>query len=124
MKIAIIGTRGIPNNYGGFEQFAEKVSVLLIDKGYEITVYNSSLHPYQGNEWNGVKIIKMYDPENKVGTVGQFIYDLNCILHTRKSNYDIILQLGYTSSSIWNFLFKRKHTIITNMDGIEWKRTK
>ena len=32
-KIAIIGTRGIPNNYGGFEQFAEYLSVGLVDKG-------------------------------------------------------------------------------------------
>ena len=36
MKIAIIGTRGIPNNYGGFEQFAEYVSVFLSKKGHEI----------------------------------------------------------------------------------------
>ena len=124
MKIAIIGTRGIPNNYGGFEQFTEKVSVLLISKGYDVTVYNSSLHPYTLSKWNGVNIVKKYDPENKIGTAGQFLYDLNCILHARKQKYDIILQLGYTSSSIWNFLFKKRDIIITNMDGLEWKRTK
>ncbi len=124
MKIAIIGTRGIPNNYGGFEQFAEKVSVLLLKMGYEITVYNSSLHPYLHDEWNGVKIVRKNDPENKIGTAGQFLYDLNCILHTRSRKYDIILQLGYTSSSVWNFLFRKRDIIITNMDGIEWKRSK
>ena len=39
MKIAIVGTRGIPNRYGGFEQFAEKVSATLSDRGHEVTVY-------------------------------------------------------------------------------------
>jgi hypothetical protein len=34
MKIAILGTRGIPNNYGGFEQFAEYLSVGLVEKGH------------------------------------------------------------------------------------------
>ena len=36
MKIAILGTRGIPNNYGGFEQFAECVSVSLVEKGHQV----------------------------------------------------------------------------------------
>ncbi|WP_240614779.1 DUF1972 domain-containing protein [Polaribacter filamentus] len=59
-----------------------------------------------------------------MGTIGQFVYDLNCILDTRKRNLDIILQLGYTSSSIWSLFFPKKPLIITNMDGLEWKRSK
>jgi hypothetical protein len=47
MKIAIIGTRGIPNNYGGFEQFAEYLSVGLVNKGHEVFVYNSHNHPFK-----------------------------------------------------------------------------
>ena len=39
MKIAILGTKGIPNNYGGFEQFAENISVLLVKSGHQVTVY-------------------------------------------------------------------------------------
>jgi glycosyltransferase involved in cell wall biosynthesis len=62
--------------------------------------------------------------EDKLGSAGQFIYDLNCILDSRKRNYDIILQLGYTSSSIWTFLFPKSAILITNMDGLEWKRSK
>ncbi len=125
MKIAIIGTRGIPNHYGGFEQFAEYLSQGLVEKGHAVTVYNSHKHPYQEPEWNGVQIIHRNDPEHKYGTIGQFIYDLNCIKDTRKREYDIILQLGYTSSSIWGWLLPRKKSIVTtNMDGLEWKRTK
>ena len=125
ISIAIIGTRGIPNNYGGFEQFAEYLSVGLVQRGCKVTVYNSHSHPFQDKTWNGVDIVHCNDPENKYGTIGQFIYDFNCILDTRRKSYDIILQLGYTSSSIWwRLLPKRKTIITTNMDGLEWKRTK
>lgn len=124
MKIAIIGTRGIPNHYGGFEQFAEYLSLGLVKRGHEVWVYNSHLHPYQKNEWKGVNIVHCKDMEDKMGTAGQFIYDLNCILDSRKKEFDILLQLGYTSSSIWGSLLPKKPIVITNMDGLEWMRSK
>jgi glycosyltransferase involved in cell wall biosynthesis len=124
MKIAILGTRGIPNYYGGFEQFAEFFSVYLVEKGHEVYCYNSHNHKFQENNFKGVNIIHCNDPEHKMGTFGQFIYDYNCILDSRKRNFDIILQLGYTSNSVWFFLLPKKPIIITNMDGIEWKRSK
>lgn len=124
MKVAIIGTRGIPNHYGGFEQFAQFLSEGLVKKGHEVVVYNSHNHPYREKNWHGVQIIHKYDPEFRIGTAGQFLYDLNCILDTRKRNFDVILNLGYTSSSVWSRLFPRKPVLITNMDGLEWKRTK
>lgn len=124
MKIAILGTRGVPNFYGGFEQFADFFSVYLAQKGHEVYVYNSHNHPYQEKTYKGVNILHQFDPEYKIGTAGQFIYDLNCILDLRKRNFDIILQLGYTSSSVWCRLLPKKPIVITNMDGLEWKRTK
>jgi glycosyltransferase involved in cell wall biosynthesis len=124
MKIAILGTRGVPNYYGGFEQFAEFFSVYLVQQGHEVYCYNSHNHPFQEKSFHGVNIIHKFDPEFKYGTFGQFIYDYNCIIDSRKRDFDIILQLGYTSNSIWCFLLPRKSIIITNMDGLEWKRTK
>ena len=124
MKIAILGTRGIPNNYGGFEQLAEYLSLGLVEKGHEVYVYSSSKHEYQESTWKGVHILHQADPEKKIGTVGQFIYDFNCILDSRKRKFDCILNLGYTSSSVWMRLFPKRTRIITNMDGLEWKRTK
>jgi glycosyltransferase involved in cell wall biosynthesis len=124
MRIGIIGTRGIPNYYGGFEQFAEYLSAGLVKKGHQVVVYNSSDHPYQKSEWNGVSIQHCKDWEGKIGTAGQFFYDLNCILNSRKQNFDILLQLGYTSSSVWKNLLPKHAIVITNMDGLEWKRSK
>lgn len=124
MKVAILGTRGIPNHYGGFEQFAEFFSVFLASRGHEVYAYCSANHPYKENEFKGVRLIHCTDPEDRIGTAGQFLYDLNCILDSRKRNFDIILQLGYTSSSVWHWLLPKNPVIITNMDGLEWKRTK
>ena len=124
MKIAILGTRGVPNFYGGFEQFAEFFSVYLVEKGHDVYVYNSHNHQHQEPTFHGVNIIHQNDPEHKMGTFGQFIYDYNCITDSRKRDFDIILQLGYTSNSVWCFLLPKKPIIITNMDGLEWKRTK
>ena len=124
MKIAIIGTRGIPNNYGGFEQFAEKFSIFTANLGHDVTVYTSSAHPYKNDFYQGVKLVRCFDPSNHLGSFGQFIYDFFCIVNTRKGEYDIILQLGYTSSAIWGFLLPKNAVIITNMDGLEWQRSK
>jgi len=124
MKIGILGTRGIPNAYGGFEQFAEQLSVGLHERGHEVYVYNSSLHPYKQKEWKNVRIIHCRDLENRMGTAGQFIYDLNCIRDAQKRNFDILLHLGYTSDSLWHRLWPGKAINIVNMDGLEWKRSK
>ena len=45
-------------------------------------------------------------------------------MDSRQRNFDVILQLGYTSSSIWYWMMPKKSLIITNMDGMEWKRSK
>ncbi|MBS1601031.1 MAG: DUF1972 domain-containing protein [Bacteroidetes bacterium] len=124
LRIAIMGTRGIPNHYGGFEQLAEHLAPGLARAGHDVTVYNSHNHPFQGKQWEGVKIVHCYDPEFLFGSAGQFVYDLNCILDARERNFDVILQLGYTSSSVWGLLFPENVVVIYNMDGLEWQRAK
>src|SRR5690606_37250363 len=114
MKIGILGTRGIPNHYGGFEQFAEYLSVGLVKRGDEVVVYNSSSHPFQEKKYMGVDIVHCYDPEPKICTAGQFVYDLNCIRDARTRSFDILLQLGYTSSSVWGRILPDKPIVFTN----------
>jgi glycosyltransferase involved in cell wall biosynthesis len=124
LRIAILGTRGIPNHYGGFEHISEYVSAGLVKKGHSVTVYNSHNHPYTADTWKGVKIQHCYDPEYLVGTAGQFIYDFNCLMDARRKKFDVVLLMGYTSCSIWGRLYPKNSAIITNMDGLEWKRSK
>lgn len=124
MKIGIFGTRGIPNHYGGFEQFAEIVSAIWAEAGHQVSVYCSHNHPFGKGKLGKVERILIYDPEHSIGTAGQFVYDALCIIDARKRNFDVLLQLGYTSSAVWHWLIPRKPLLFTNMDGLEWKRTK
>ena len=124
MKIGILGTRGIPNAYGGFEQFAQYLAQGLFKKGHEVSVYNSSTHPFKDQEWNGIRLIHCTDMEDRIGTAGQFFYDYNCIMDARKRDFDVLLQLGYTSNSVWHRLWPKQSVNIINMDGLEWKRSK
>jgi glycosyltransferase involved in cell wall biosynthesis len=125
VKIAILGTRGIPNNYGGFEQFAEFISVGLVQKGHEVTVYNPHFHSYNSNEFKGVKIIKIKSAEEKIGAAGNFLYDYNCLKDAGQRNFDIIYEAGYaTCSPFFHLLNGSKAKLITNMDGLEWMRSK
>lgn len=73
MKIAFVSVRGIPNNYGGFEQFAEYISVGLVKRGHEVTVYSPSYHPYKDDEYKGVKIKHIYSPETWMGWKYRFV---------------------------------------------------
>lgn len=130
MKIAFISTRGIPNNYGGFEQFTEYISVGLAAKGHEVTVYSPHYHPYQEKEYKGVRIKHIYSPEQWMGgSVGSFFYDYACLKDAlKKENYDIIYEAGYTSIIPAYIRFNVKSIkwpiFTTNMDGLEYKRAK
>lgn len=130
MKIAFVSVRGIPNNYGGFEQFAEYISVGLVKRGHEVTVYSPSYHPYKDDEYKGVKIKHIYSPETWMGgSIGSFFYDFMSLKDAlKRENFDIIYEAGYTSiipAFIW-FDVKNvtKSIVVTNMDGLEYKRTK
>lgn len=130
MKIAFISTRGIPNNYGGFEQFAEYISVGLAKRGHKVTVYSPHFHPYKENTYKGVRIKHIYSPETWMGSsIGSFFYDF-ASLHDalKREEFDIIYEAGYTSivpAYIWFDVKNIKTPIFTtNMDGLEYKRTK
>lgn len=124
LSIGIIGTRGIPNQYGGYEAAVQELAPRLVKKGHNVTVYCSSLQRFREKEWNGVKLIYSSDPENRLGSFGQFIYDLRSNIKSRKLKHDVIFHMGYTSDSIWYWLWDKNAIHITNMDGMEWMRSK
>lgn len=130
MKIAFISTRGIPNNYGGFEQFAEYISIGLAKRGHEVVVYSPHFHPYKEDTYKGVHIKHIYSPEPWMGSsIGSFFYDFASLKDAlKKEKFDIIYEAGYTSivpAYIWFNVRKIKYPIFTtNMDGLEYKRTK
>tara|TARA_B100000767_G_scaffold106448_1_gene102199 strand:+ start:5038 stop:6138 length:1101 start_codon:yes stop_codon:yes gene_type:complete len=126
MKIAILGTRGIPNNYGGFEQCAEFLSVGLVEKGNQVTVYSPDFHPYKEKYYKGVSIIRKKSLKYFLGnSASNFIYDYLCFKDAVRKDFDIILELGLITSSLSIIFCNHKNKIIvTNLDGLEWKRSK
>lgn len=123
--IAIIGTRGIPNSYGGFEYFAEHLSISLVNKGYHTLVLEPaqeliSLDDYRGVERVPVKVYKFLPhPIRKV------IYGYQSLKKAKRINVDTIICCGHTPALFFPFFKKSflKKTIV-NLDGIEWKRAK
>jgi len=120
MRIAIIGTRGLPNNYGGFETLAEYL-VEYLANDFEITVFCSSKDlPSKLDEYKHAKL--RYIPITSHGALG-IVYDsISLILAVKK--YDKILFLGFGGGFVMPFLKKYRNKIILNIGGLDWKRDK
>jgi glycosyltransferase involved in cell wall biosynthesis len=125
MKIAITGTRGIPNRYGGFEQFAEKISAELAERGHEIWVYNPVNHPCRSRKMDKVRLIRKTLPEGLLGPGAHYLYDFICLRDAVRKAADVILECGYASAApSYPLLRRRKSLLVTHMDGMEWQRGK
>ena len=127
LKIAIIGSRGIPNRYGGFEQFAEHLSLGLVERGHRVTVYCPHFHPLQEPTFRGVDLRHVYCPERTIGSAANFLYDFLALRDALKRDFDIVYEAGYQSSALSLLIcrvHKKRQVIVTNMDGMEWQRAK
>ena len=95
-----------------------------------MTVYSSHFHPYIKDFYKGVRIKHIYSSETWMGSsVGSFFYDYFSLKDAlKREKFDIIYEAGYTSivpAYIWFNVKNIKCPIfITNMDGLEYKRTK
>ncbi len=122
-SLYILGSRGIPANYGGFETFAERLSLYLVSQGWEVTVYcqDNGGKEIIEKEWNSIRLI--YIPASFSNAIGSIIFDWKSTLHASKQD-GIILTLGY-NTAIFCFLYRLKGmTNLINMDGMEWRRQK
>lgn len=120
LKIGIVGTRGIPAKYGGFETFAQELSSLLVENGYQVTVYcEKSNIESLSNNFNGVSLF--YLPITK--TKNPLVYYLISLWHALKRE-EVALVAGTGGSPFYflNILFRK--IIITNTDGLESRRAK
>lgn len=123
MKIAIIGTRGIPAKYGGFETFAERLSSGLTQKGYCLKVYCSLLYASdKSGFYNGIE--RVFIPSIPLKPLEKFLTSFLSVLHSLFRKTDVILLLGVSPVLIsWLPRFLGKKLVI-NIDGLEWKRAK
>ena len=123
MRIAIIGTRGIPANYGGFETFAEELSARLAERGHDVTVYGRSHYIDRAiKEHRGAKVRVLPGITHKY--LDTPFNTLLASLDVMFRRYDILLYCN--SANAFCTLFPRLtgKRIILNVDGLEWKRAK
>jgi glycosyltransferase involved in cell wall biosynthesis len=120
-KIAILGTRGIPARYGGFETFAEKLSVGLAERGFDVTVFCESGTTSAPSTFHGVNLRYVAAPS--VGSLQTILYDARCLWEAR-SGYDVTYMLGYGAAPFCVIPRIWKTEVWINPDGLEWARSK
>ena len=104
MKIAIIGSRGYPYTYSGYETFVRELSQRLMQRQIEVTVYcHKNLFKKRPARLNGINLIYLQTIEKK--NLSQFIHSLQSILHACFRNYDVILVVNAANGS-FGFLIK------------------
>lgn len=122
-KLFILGIRGIPARHGGFETFAEKLSLYLVKHGWQVTVYcqEDGVGDISTSEWNGIQ--RIHIPIANTGVAGTMFFDWKATVHALGQK-GLFLTLGYNTAA-FNILQRIKgQTNVINMDGIEWKREK
>lgn len=124
MRIAILGTRGIPANYGGFETFAEELSWRLAARGHEVTVYcRSNRYPHNREpQYRGVhRRLLPTIPFKYTDTV---VHGFLSAWHAAFSSYDV-LYFCNTANGPWTLIPRLTgKRVAINVDGLEWERRK
>jgi len=123
LKISIIGSRGYPYVYSGYETLVKNIGERMVIGGAQVTVYcHSYLFDQKPKQLNGIHL--KYIPTIKSKSLSQPIHSFLAFWHAAFSNADVVLVLNVSNGpfGIITRLFK-KPTLI-NVDGLEWMRPK
>jgi len=123
MKIAIIGSRGYPYVYSGYETFVKQLSERLVKKNVSVTVYcHDTLFKIKPKVVNGINLKYIKGVNTK--SLSQLSHSFFSILNACFSDYDIIFVVNAANGpfGILTKLFNKKTVI--NVDGLEWLRPK
>ena len=123
MRIAILGTRGIPANYGGFETFAEHLSTRLVARGHDVTVYCRAhyVSPRQ-LEFQGVRLKVLPTIRHKY--FDTVIHTFLSAVHAVSQRYDVALICNAANAPFASILRVGGTPVALNVDGLEHKRKK
>lgn len=123
MKIALLGTRGIPANYGGFETCAEELGARLVERGHEVTVYCRSHHVhYTEPSYRGMRLVRLATIPNKY--LDTITHATISTLHALTQGYDVVLMFIAGNSPISFVPRLAGQRVALNVDGLDWKRRK
>ncbi len=125
-SLLILGTRGIPAAHGGFETFAEHLALFLVERGWQVGVYCQDEVPvvtrrFRSETWRGVELI--HTQVASTGPRATLEFDWHCVRNAA-GRPALSLVLGYNSAVLLPWLRLAGKKVLTNMDGIEWRRPK
>jgi glycosyltransferase involved in cell wall biosynthesis len=123
VKLAIIGTRGVPANYGGFETFAEELGSRLAARGHEVTVYGRRgfIDPQLG-EYRGMQLVVL--PAFRSKHLETVSHTLLAALHAARRGFDVVLMCNAANAPFVRILQMAGIPVALNVDGLERKRQK
>ena len=120
MRFAIVGTRGIPARYGGFETFAEELSTRLVERGHQVTVYGRERHA--GPMYRGVRL--QYLPTIRHKYFDTLAHTFLSTLYLLGSRYDGLLYCN-AANAIFTWMPRALGMpVALNVDGLERHRKK
>ena len=123
MRIAILGTRGIPANYGGFETFADELSRRLAARGHEVTVYCRAHHTDPARTRLGdVHLVVL--PTVRTKYLDTIVHALRSALHAARRRYDAVLFCNAITASVCWIPRLSGARVLLNVDGLERNRRK
>lgn len=123
MRIAILGTRGVPANYGGFETFAEQLGRRLVARGHDVTVYGRDTSvPRDMRSYHGMRIVRLPAPRSKYFET--VVHTLFAAIHALTQRYDIVYVCNSANVPAVMLLRLFRKRVVLNVDGLEWKRRK
>lgn len=123
MRIAILGTRGIPANYGGFETFAEHLSTRLVARGHQVTVYCRAHYTSPRQiEYQGVRLKVLPTIRHKY--FDTIVHAFLSAVHAVPGRYDAALICNAANAPFAPILRLTGTPVAINVDGLEHKRKK
>ena len=123
MRIAILGIRGVPANYGGFETFAEQLGVRLVARGHHITVYGRTLSvPRHVTAYRGMSIVRLPAPRSKY--LETVVHTVFAAAHAATRRFDVVYVCNSANVPAVFLLMLARKRVVLNVDGLEWKRRK
>jgi glycosyltransferase involved in cell wall biosynthesis len=123
LRIAMLGSRGIPHTYSGYEAFLGEVGPRLVERGHEVIVYcRRSLFRERPKTYKGVRLI--YLPSIETKTMGTLTHTAVSMGDVMFRGVDVIFVVNVVNAfhCILPGLLKKKVAI--NVDGLDWKRGK
>jgi glycosyltransferase involved in cell wall biosynthesis len=123
-KVSIIGTRGYPSYYGGFETAVRKLAPYLADRGWDVTVYGREGSTRENDPERDPRIHTVTTGGMETKSLSTLSYGLTSMWHASRRKPDVALVMNVANGFFLPFLRWRKVPTLFNVDGIEWHRAK